>query len=121
MKKLLIGILLIVIVGAGGVFYLSANAGALVRGAVVEYVPPIIGTDVELASVELDAVSGTASNLQFAFQNGMMFIAMKNSKNYFEGDGHRLDDPKYIESTTKELAFLFEIVRDLNLTQKTKI
>lgn len=65
--------------------------------------------------------TGTASNLQFAFQNGMMFMAMKNSKNHFEGDGHKLDDPKYIESTIKELAFLFEIVRDLNLTQQTNI
>ena len=65
--------------------------------------------------------SGTAANLQFAFQNGMMFMAMKNSKDHFEGDGHNLNDPKYIESTIKELAFLFEIVRDLNLTQTTKI
>lgn len=65
--------------------------------------------------------SGTATNLQFAFQNGMMFMAMKNSKNHFEGDGHKLNDPKYIESTIKELAFLFEIVRDLNLTQETNI
>ena len=61
MKKLLIGILLIIGIGAGALFYLSSNAGGMIKDAVVIYTPPMIGADVELASVDLDAPNGTAS------------------------------------------------------------
>ncbi len=61
MKKLLIGIFIIIAIGAGAFVYLSSNAGGLVRDAVVKYVPPIIGADVQLANVELDPAAGLAS------------------------------------------------------------
>ena len=61
MKKLLIGIIVIVAIGAGALFYLSSNAGGMIKDAVVVYTPPMIGADVELASVDLDAPNGTAS------------------------------------------------------------
>ena len=61
MKKLLIGIVVLIAVGAGAFVYLSSNAGGLVRDGVVQYVPPVIGADVQLASVDIDASAGTAS------------------------------------------------------------
>ncbi len=61
MKKLLIAIVIIVVAGAGGLYYLSSNAGGLVKDGVVEYVPPVIGADVQLANVVLDPTAGVAS------------------------------------------------------------
>ncbi|MEZ5759035.1 MAG: hypothetical protein R3D86_12515 [Emcibacteraceae bacterium] len=61
MKKLLIGILVLVVIGGGAMFYLSSNAGDMIRHGVITYVPPIIGADVELAKVDLDPANGAAS------------------------------------------------------------
>ena len=61
MKKLLIVIVFIVAIGAGAFVYLKSNAGGLVRDGVVQYVPPVIGADVQLASVDLDPAAGVAS------------------------------------------------------------
>lgn len=61
MKKILIGIVIIVALGAGGLYYLSLNAGRVVKESVVEYVPPVIGADVQLANVDLDPSAGVAS------------------------------------------------------------
>jgi len=61
MKKLLIVIVIIVAAGAGGLYYLSSNAGGLVKDSVVEYVPPVIGADVQLANVVLDPTAGVAA------------------------------------------------------------
>ncbi|MBT5074635.1 MAG: hypothetical protein HOH18_12520 [Kordiimonadaceae bacterium] len=73
MKKLLIGIVVVVALGAGAVFYLSSNAGTLVRDGVVEYVPPVIGAPVDLASVDLDAVGGMASLNNMVIHNPVGF------------------------------------------------
>ncbi len=61
MKKLLAVIVVIGLLGAGAFFYLSSNAGGLIRDGVVAYTPPVIGAEVELASVDLDPSAGTAS------------------------------------------------------------
>lgn len=61
MKKLLMFIVVIGLLGAGAFFYLSSNAGGLIRDGVVAYTPPVIGADVELASVDLDTAAGTAA------------------------------------------------------------
>lgn len=61
MKKLLMVIVVIGLIGAGAFFYLSSNAGGLIRDGVVAYTPPVIGAEVELASVDLDPSAGTAS------------------------------------------------------------
>ncbi len=61
MKKLLMVIVVLGVIGAGAFFYLSSNAGGLIRDGVVAYTPPVIGAEVELASVELDPAAGTAS------------------------------------------------------------
>lgn len=61
MKKLLIAIVVLVVVAGGALFFISSNAGGLVRDGVVQYVPPVIGANVKLASVDLDPIAGTAS------------------------------------------------------------
>lgn len=61
MKKLLIGLVVLVVIAGGAIFFISSNAGGLVRDAVVQYVPPVIGADVKLASVDLNPTAGTAS------------------------------------------------------------
>ncbi|MBL4602057.1 MAG: hypothetical protein JKY84_04895, partial [Emcibacteraceae bacterium] len=61
MKKLFIGLLVIVAIGAGGLYYLSSNAGDMIRDGVVTYVPPVIGAEVKLAKVDLDPANGAAS------------------------------------------------------------
>lgn len=61
MKKLLIGLVVLLAIGAGAVMYLSSNAGGLIKDGVVEYTPPVVGADVELANVNLDPANGMAS------------------------------------------------------------
>lgn len=61
MKKLLIGVLVIVAIGAGAMFYLSSNAGGMIKDGVETYVPPVIGAQVALANVDLDPANGAAS------------------------------------------------------------
>lgn len=61
MKKLLIGVLVIVAIGAGAMFYLSSNAGGMIKDGVETYVPPVIGAQVALAKVDLDPANGAAS------------------------------------------------------------
>lgn len=61
MKKLFIGLLVIVAIGAGALFYVSSNAGSMIKDGVVTYVPPVIGADVALGNVDLDPANGAAS------------------------------------------------------------
>lgn len=61
MKKLFIGLLVIVAVVAGALFYVSSNAGSMIKDGVVTYVPPVIGADVALGNVDLDPANGAAS------------------------------------------------------------
>lgn len=61
MKKLFIGLLVIVAIVAGALFYVSSNAGSMIKDGVVTYVPPVIGADVALGNVDLDPANGAAS------------------------------------------------------------
>ena len=61
MKKLLIGVLVIVAIGAGAMFYVSSNAGGMIKDGVETYVPPVIGATVALANVDLDPANGAAA------------------------------------------------------------
>ena len=61
MKKLLIGILFLAILGAGAFMYLSSNAGILIKDGAEEYVPPVLGADFSIGNVDLDPANGVAS------------------------------------------------------------
>lgn len=61
MKKILIGIVFLAIVGAGAFMYLSSNAGGLIKDGAEEYVPPVIGADFSIGNVDLDPANGMAS------------------------------------------------------------
>ncbi|MCC3860288.1 AsmA family protein [Pseudemcibacter aquimaris] len=61
MKKILIGLVVIIAIGAGAAMYLSSNADGMIKDSVVQYTPPVIGADVELANVNLDPANGVAS------------------------------------------------------------
>lgn len=61
MKKLFIGLLIIIAIVAGALFYVSSNAGDLIKDGVVTYVPPVIGADVALGNVDLDPANGGAA------------------------------------------------------------
>lgn len=108
MKKLVIGTLAIVIVGAGAVFYLSSNAGTLIRDGVVNYVPPVIGAEVELASVELDAVSGTASLNNMVIHNPEGF----NSDHLFKMDQLLVNMDVSIENLISDVIRISEVRLD---------
>lgn len=108
MKKLIIGTLAIFIVGAGALFYLSSNAGGLIRDGVVEYVPPVIGAQVELASVELDAVGGTASLNNMVIHNPEGF----NSEHLFKMDRLLVNMDVSLENLTSDVISISEVRLD---------
>ncbi len=60
MKKILIGLLVIVIFISGGVIYVTSQAGALVRDAVVTYGPDAIGAPITVGEVTLSLIDGRA-------------------------------------------------------------
>lgn len=60
MKKILIGLLVIVIFVSGGVIYVTSQAGALVRDAVVTYGPDAIGAPITVGEVTVSLVDGRA-------------------------------------------------------------
>lgn len=61
MKKLLFGLVIIIAVTGGGLYYLSSNSGQLIKSSIENYVPEMIGANVTLARVELDVINGQAS------------------------------------------------------------
>ena len=60
-------------------------------------------------------------DIELAFYQGHLFMAIKRSDQYLEGDGYNLNDPQHIMSNIKDIAFIFDIVKELNLTLETKI
>ena len=54
MKKILIGLVVIIALGAGALYYLSSNVGQIIKSSVETYVPDMIGADVKLGQVILD-------------------------------------------------------------------
>lgn len=108
MKKLLIAILIIVALGAGGLYYLSSNANGLIRNAVVEYVPPMIGADVDLDSVELDAGNGTASLKNLIIHNPEGF----SSEHVFKIDSMLVKMDPTIENLMSDVIRIREVRLD---------
>ena len=103
MKKLLIAIVVLVAVGAGAAYYLSSNAGGIIRDGVVEYLPPMIGADVELARVNLDARAGSASLNNLVIYNPEGF----NSDHAFKIDNMSLKLD--IQSLTSDVIHINEV------------
>ncbi len=59
--------------------------------------------------------------LQLAFKDGSIYMAIKRSKNAFEGGSFNLNDPKLIEENIQDIGLIFDMVTELNLTPETKV
>lgn len=60
-------------------------------------------------------------NIQFAFDDGKLFMSLESSKKFFEGGDNELDDPEYVLNIIRDISLVFDIVKTLNLTQETKV
>lgn len=63
----------------------------------------------------------SVKQLQIAFKNGRIYMAIERKGNSFEGGSFNLNDPKLIEQNMKDIALIFDMVTELNLTQVTKV
>lgn len=63
----------------------------------------------------------SVKQLQLAFKNGSIYMAIKRSGNAFEGGSFNLNDPELIQKNIKDIAMIFDMVTELNLTQTTKV
>ena len=65
MKKIFIGIVVILVIVIGVIFYGASQSGTIIREAVLEYAPPATGADVSLDKVKVALLGGSAglSNL----------------------------------------------------------
>ncbi|MCC3860286.1 DUF3137 domain-containing protein [Pseudemcibacter aquimaris] len=63
----------------------------------------------------------SVKQLQMAFSKGKIYMAIKRKGNAFEGGSFNLNDPKLIEQNIKDIAVIFDVVTELNLTQETKV
>jgi hypothetical protein len=63
----------------------------------------------------------SVQQLQLAFKNDCIYMAIKRSGNAFEGGSFNLNDPELIAQNIKDIAMIFDMVIELNLTQETKI
>ncbi|MDG1708059.1 MAG: DUF3137 domain-containing protein [Emcibacteraceae bacterium] len=59
--------------------------------------------------------------VQLAFNNGRIYMAIKRKGNAFEGGSFKLNDPELIKQNINDIAMIFDVVTELNLTQETKI
>ncbi|HPF46776.1 MAG TPA: DUF3137 domain-containing protein [Emcibacteraceae bacterium] len=59
--------------------------------------------------------------LQLAFKDGSIYMAIKRSGNAFEGGSYKLNDPELIKQNIKDIAQIFDMVTELKLTQNTRI
>ena len=103
MKKLLIGLLILIALAGGAFYYLSTKGDGLIRNAVVEYVPPIIGADVQLDNVRLDAKNGSAEFNGLVLGNPSGF----NSNHLFKIDNMSLKLD--IQSLTSDVIKINEV------------
>jgi len=60
MKKIFIGIAVILVIVIGVVFYGASQSGTIIREAVLEYAPPATGADVSLDKVNVALLGGSA-------------------------------------------------------------
>jgi hypothetical protein len=69
MKKVLIGLVVLIVIVAGGVFYVFSNLDDLVKTAIETAGSDAVGTSVQVGSVEIDLMGGTASIFDFSVAN----------------------------------------------------
>lgn len=69
MKKVLIGLVIIVVLIGGGIYYLIGNLDNIVKSAIETAGTEALGTEVKVGSVELDLLAGTASIFDFSIAN----------------------------------------------------
>lgn len=105
MKKLLMVVVVLGVLGAGAFFYLSSNAGGLIRDGVVSYTPPVIGAEVELASVDLDPASGTASLNSMVIGNPEGF----SSEHLFKMDQFMVKMDTSLDNLTSDVIRISEV------------
>jgi len=63
----------------------------------------------------------SVKQLQLAFKNGSIYMAIKRNGNAFEGGSFNLNDPELIQKNIKDIAMIFDMVTELNLTQNTNV
>lgn len=63
----------------------------------------------------------SVKQLQLAFKDGSIYMAIKRKGDAFEGGSLDLNDPALIKQNVKDIALIFDMVTELNLTQETKI
>ena len=69
MKKILIGLVVVLVIAIGGAYLLYSNLGGIIKSAVETYGSEATKADVTLNSVELDATSGKAALKKFSVGN----------------------------------------------------
>ncbi|TPD61818.1 hypothetical protein [Emcibacter nanhaiensis] len=60
MKKVVIGLIVILLVILGGVFYIGSQAGSIIQKGVVKYGPEVTQTPIALEGVDVSFLAGTA-------------------------------------------------------------
>tara|TARA_R110002096_G_scaffold309403_4_gene504027 strand:- start:58802 stop:59725 length:924 start_codon:yes stop_codon:yes gene_type:complete len=63
----------------------------------------------------------SVKQLQLAFKDGVIYMAIKRNGNAFEGGSFNLNDPDLIKQNIRDIAQIFDMVTELNLTQDTKV
>lgn len=69
MKKVLIGLLVVVLLIGGGVFYVISNLDGIVKDAIETAGTGAIGSSVTVGTVDLDLMNGTAAIYDFSIAN----------------------------------------------------
>ncbi|MDG1996420.1 MAG: hypothetical protein P8J14_08000 [Emcibacteraceae bacterium] len=108
MKKFLGVVILLAIAGAGGMYYLSLNAGGYVKDGVEEYVPPMLGAGVALGNVTLDPANGYASLQNMTIGNPDGF----KSDHLFKMDELQVKMDVGLENLTSDVIRINEIRMD---------
>ncbi|RMD88873.1 MAG: hypothetical protein D6807_04865, partial [Alphaproteobacteria bacterium] len=60
-RGLVIGVVFVVLVLAGGVFWLSVHGSTLIRDAVHDHGSPVLGAEIRFAGLEFSPLAGTAA------------------------------------------------------------
>jgi uncharacterized protein involved in outer membrane biogenesis len=112
MKKLLLGLLALILIIVGVVAYGIMNSGSLIKEAVNKYAPDMTLTKVELAQSDISFMSGAAS---------MKGLVIGNPKGFSDLHSMKVDNVTIrmnMQKTTEKLIHLEEITIegvDLNL------
>jgi len=80
LKKLMIGILVLVLIAAGGVYFLFSNLDSIVKAAIEKYGTQATGTEVTLSSVKISTSTGEGTISGLVIKNPKDF----NTPNAFE-------------------------------------